>query len=204
MDALCFVCKHEYRGGGGTAGEVIDEYWNMTPCHSSLTLLLLWRFNSMSLACVNVVNATHLVCLCYCQNEQFRDGLWKHANCLWALLWTCVRRNAYVRAILPAAHNSLLLGSSLSNADLLKVAVSNVLQLLRDVLLYFAKFCFNERTKWCLVYTTTQCFDLSTYCWYEGSRDVIVCTNTVEVVHQGCHLAHAQHVCVRWRANFLQ
>ena len=48
-------------------------------------------------------------------------------------------------AILPASHNSLILGSLLSNADLLEVTVTKVLQQPLDVLLRCAKFGFSGR-----------------------------------------------------------
>ena len=30
----------------------------------------------------------------------------------------------------------------------------------------------------------------------QGSSDIVLCTNTAEVVCQGCHLVHAQHMCM--------
>ena len=44
---------------------------------------------------------------------------------------------------LPSLHNSLLLGSSLSNASLLEVTVIKVLPQQLDVLLRYAKFPFD-------------------------------------------------------------
>ena len=57
---------------------------------------------------------------------------------------TCIRTKMDGGAVLPAVHNLLLLGSLLSNADLLEVTVTKVLQLSLDVLLcYYAKFHFS-------------------------------------------------------------
>ena len=55
----------------------------------------------------------------------------------------CSRMKTDRGAILPASHNSLLLGSLLSDADLLDVTVTKVLQPPLDILLQYAKLHFN-------------------------------------------------------------
>ena len=39
---------------------------------------------------------------------------------------------------------------------------------------------------------TPCCFDLYLLCSSEGSSEIVLCTNTVKVLHQGSHLTHAQ------------
>ena len=45
--------------------------------------------------------------------------------------------------LLPASHNSLVLGPLLSDIDLLNVTVTKLVQLLLDILLCYAKFRFS-------------------------------------------------------------
>ena len=95
-------------------------------------------------------------------------------------------------------HKSQLLGSLLSDADLFEVTVTKVLQLPLDTFSTMPSFISVGQTLWCLTYRTLCCFDLSTFCGSERSRNihVVLCTNTIEAVHQRCHLAHAQHIHV--------
>ena len=56
----------------------------------------------------------------------------------------CIRKKTINWAVLPAAHNLLLLGSLLSDDDLPEVTVTKVLQPPLDVLLGYAKYLFSE------------------------------------------------------------
>ena len=55
----------------------------------------------------------------------------------------CIRMKTNNGAVLPAPHNSMLLESSLSDADLLEVSDTKVLETPLNVLLHYAKFHFN-------------------------------------------------------------
>ena len=69
-----------------------------------------------------------------------------------------------------------VLGSLLSNADLLDVTATTVLQPLLDVLSHYTKFPLSKMDSTTSSYRPTHCFNLPTFGGCEDSRDIVFCT----------------------------
>ena len=110
----------------------------------------------------------------------------KRNNRIRMYLWTCIRTRTNVYAVLPASHNPLLLVSLLI-ITMLTCLMSLSLKFFNHCWMFFhtrPNFLWVEWTLWCVTYWPAWYFNIM-FQGVEGSSDIVLCTNTVELLHYG-------------------